>query len=344
MTTNTKGHAVAAKNSSAAQGQSKTTLPGNAISLLTPDKLKQIYRCMLKCRMVQERVSLLLRERKPKGKQFPGARLWGNTVGHEATEIATTIDLLPDDTLAPSHRGIVTDVMRGVSLEAIFGRLYPQRGADPEGTNSGPTHAITPAMAVDAQFSMATGVALAYKWQKRSNVVLVLSGKDSNSVSLWHESVRYAGTHRLPIVYVIETDTCGPTVEQAVEDIGVKLQRYEFPVITVDGNDAVAVYRVSSEAISRARNNGGPTLIDARICCWPVMDAPEEWQSDDPIPHMQRYLRKRSLWSNKWQQGIIDEIVEQIEQAIEKVESSRKRPPEDAAGRVLSFSIRDREV
>ena len=333
MTTKTKDSAAPEKTG-ADQAEPKLPTPGNAISLLTPDKLKLLYASMLKCRMLENRVSKLSRN----GTLSSRCRSY---VGHEATAIATTIDLAAEDTLAPSHRDVVTDFMRGMPLTSLFAPFFPRQRSAAALRTSSVSHlqAITPASAIEAHFGMAAGIAVAYKLQKRSNVVLALAGYDSNSIGLWMESLRYAGVNKLPIVYVVEEDLGPHSVnENAVETLGEKLKGYGFPVITVDGNDAVAVYRVSSEALSRARNNGGPTLIDAKTSRWPAEDS-DGGGERDPITHMEHYLKKRKLWSDDWCSELTEAFNRQIHQAIRSVQKSRTA--EDNAGRVFSFCIRD---
>jgi pyruvate dehydrogenase E1 component alpha subunit len=330
----------------------------NGASPLSEDTLKRLYSYMLKCRMVEERARLLFRQGKFAGNYYAA-------VGQEATEVGATIDLEPEDTIAPSHRNFVTNIMKGTPLKAMFAQLYARRTSPDQGRSSpahcgyAPTNVITPASTIAAQLNIGTGVALAYKVQKKPNIVVALSGEGSTSLGFWHEAVNFAGVHRLPIVYILENNLWAESVnvrlQTAVEDLSTKAQAYGFPGITVDGNDVVAVYRVAREAIARARQGGGPTLIECKTYRWyghseidpAKYRAPEEveyWKSRDPIPAMERYLKERNSWSDAWKQQLTDEFNREIDEAIDFAEQSPYPEPEECLDHVYSFSIRDREL
>jgi TPP-dependent pyruvate/acetoin dehydrogenase alpha subunit len=325
---------------------------------LSPDLLKRLYYYMLKCRTVEERARLLFRQGKFAGNYYAA-------VGQEATEVGATIDLLPEDTVAPSHRNFVTNIMKGTPLKFMFAQLYARQTSPDQGRSSpahcgyAPLNVITPASTIAAQLHIGTGVALAYKMQKKRNLVVALSGDGSTSLGLWHEALNFAGVHKLPIVYIVENNLWAESVplslQTDVEDLSVKAQAYGFPGITVDGNDVVAVYRVCHESRERARNGGGPTLVECKTYRWyghseidpAKYRKPEEverWKARDPIPHMERYLRKQNLWSDEWKQQITNEINAEIDAAVAFAESSPYPEPEECLDHVYSFSIRDREL
>jgi TPP-dependent pyruvate/acetoin dehydrogenase alpha subunit len=330
----------------------------NGAAPLSDDTLRRLYACMLKCRMVEERARLLFRQGKFAGNYYAA-------VGQEATEVGATMDLLPEDTVAPSHRNFVTHIMKGTPLKLMYAQLYARKSSPDQGRSSpahcgyAPLNIITPASTIAAQLNIGTGVALAYKMQKKPNVVVALSGEGSTSLGFWHEAVNFAGVHKLPIVYVLENNLWAESVnvslQTAVEDLSVKAQAYGFPGITVDGNDVVAVYRAAREAIERARQGGGPTLIECKTYRWyghseidpAKYRSPEEveyWKSRDPIPAMERYLKERGLWSDQWKQQLTGEINQEIDEAVEFAEKSPYPEPEEALDHVYSFSIREREL
>jgi TPP-dependent pyruvate/acetoin dehydrogenase alpha subunit len=341
------------------QKESRATEPqGNGAPPLSEDVLKRLYSYMLKCRTVEERARILFKQGKFAGNYYAA-------VGQEATEVGCTIDLEEQDTIAPSHRDFIANIMKGTPLKLMFAQLYA-RDTSPDKGRSSPAHCgyaplniITPASTIAAQLNIGTGVALAYKMQKKPNVVVALSGEGSTSLGFWHEAVNFAGVHKLPIVYVIQNNLWAESVnvklQTAVEDLSVKSQAYGFPGITVDGNDVVAVYRVAREAIHRARTGEGPTLIECKTYRWyghseidpAKYRSPEEveyWKSRDPIPAMERYLSKHNLWSDQWKQQLLAEFNKEIDEAVEFAEKSPYPEPEDCLEHVYSFSIRDREL
>jgi TPP-dependent pyruvate/acetoin dehydrogenase alpha subunit len=325
---------------------------------LSEDILKRLYSYMLKCRMVEERARLLFRQGKFAGNYYAA-------VGQEATEVGATIDLLPEDTVAPSHRNFVTNIMKGTPLKLMYAQLYARKTSPDQGRSSpahcgyAPLNIITPASTIAAQLNIGTGVALAYKMQKKQNIVVALSGEGSTSLGFWHEALNFAGVHKLPIVYILENNLWAESVplrlQSAVEDISVRAQGYGFPGVTVDGNDVVEVYRVARQAIERARSGEGPTLIECKTYRWyghseidpAKYRTPEEveyWKSRDPIPGMERYLGRLDLWSDEWKQELVNQFNGEIDEAIDFAEKSPYPEPEECLDHVYSFDTRDREL
>ena len=325
---------------------------------LDPELLRRLYATMLKCRMVEERIRVLYRQGRFAGNYFAA-------VGQEATEVGATIDLLPEDTVAPSHRNFITNLMKGTPLNLMFAHIYGRKTSPDQGRSApahcgyAPLNVITPASTIAAQLSMGTGIALAYKMQRKPNLVVALSGEGSTSLGFWHESVNFAGVHRLPIVFVVENNCYAESVpvslQTAVEDISIKAAGYGIPGVTVDGNDVIAVYTAMREAIQRARSGEGATLLECKTYRWyghSEIDPAkyrdpaevEYWKSRDPIPAMERYLKDHNLWSDAWKEELTAGTKREIDEAIAFAESSPKPQPDEALDHVYSFSIRDREL
>jgi TPP-dependent pyruvate/acetoin dehydrogenase alpha subunit len=361
MATKTKDRAAPPAQSKEAKvpaAASAAKPQGNGSSPTSPETLKRLYYYMLKCRMVEERARTLFKQGKFAGNYYAA-------VGQEATEVGTTIDLEKEDFIAPAHRNFVTNIMKGTPLERMYAQLYARKTSPDQGRSSpahcgyAETNVITPSSTIAAQLNIGTGVALAFKLQKKKNIVVALSGDGSTSLGFWHEALNFAGVMKLPIVYIVENNRWAESVsvklQTAVEDLSVKAEAYGFPGITVDGNDVVAVYRVAREAIRRAREGNGPTLIECKTYRWyghSEIDPAkyrdpaevEAWKAKDPIPAMERYLKGQNLWSDDWKQKISDEINAEIEKAVEFADKSPYPEPEEALDHVYSFSIRDREL
>ena len=320
--------------------------------------LRRLYSYMLKCRTVEERIRLLYRQSRFSGNYF-------SAVGQEATEVGATMDLLPEDTVAPSHRNFVTHIMKGTPLKLMFAHIFLRKASPDQGRCAqahcgyAPLNIITPASTIAAQLAIGTGVALANKMQKKMSVVVALSGEGSTSLGLWHESLNFAGVQQLPIVFILENNLWAESVpaqlQSAVADFSIKAQAYGMRGVTVDGNDVVAVYKAAQEAIHGARQGVGPTLIECKTYRWyghseidPAKYRPvgelEYWKSRDPIPAMERYLTERGFWADSWKQELLAEFEREIDEAIEFAEKSPYPDPVDALDHVFSFSIREREL
>ena len=325
---------------------------------LDVEVMRRLYAHMLKCRMVEERIRLLYRQGRFAGNYFAA-------VGQEATEVGTTLDLRPEDTIAPSHRNFVTHIMKGTPLRLMFAHIYGRKTSPDQGRSApahcgyAPLNIITPASTIAAQLNIGTGVALAYKMQHKSNVVVALSGEGSTSIGFWHEAVNFAAVHKLPIVFVVENNGYAESVpislQTAVRDISIKGPAYGIPGVTVDGNDVMAVYSAMREALERARSGGGPTLLECKTYRWyghseidsaKYRDSKElaYWKSRDPIPAMQRCLEAAGLWSDDWKEELTTQFNREIDDAIAFAESSPLPEGEEALDHVFSFSIREREM
>ena len=338
--------------------KSTTVHPGNGAAPLSQEVLRKLYSYMLKCRMVEEKARVLFKQGRFSGNYYAA-------VGQEATEVGCTLDLEPGDTIAPSHRDFISNIMKGTPLKLMYAQLYARKTSPDQGRSSpahcgyAPANIITPASTIAAQLNIGTGVALAYKMQKKPNIVVALSGEGSTSLGFWHEAVNFAAVHQLPIVYVIQNNLWAESVsvrlQTAVKDLSVKARAYGFPGITVDGNDVVAVYGTAREAIARARSGGGPTLIECKTYRWyghseidpAKYRSPEEveaWKARDPIPAMQRYLAEQGMWQDSWKNELAAQFTREIEEAVEFAENSPLPEPGECLDHVFSFSIREREL
>src|SRR5947199_2898031 len=357
MATKTKERASEAPQEAPAQTKSpKTSSTGSAP--LPEELLKRLYGYMLKCRTVEEKARTLFKQGRFSGNYYAA-------VGQEATEVGCAIDLRPTDTIAPSHRDFISNLIKGTPLKFMISQIYARKTSPDQGRSSpahcgyAPLNIITPASTIAAQLNIGTGVALALKMKKKDDVVLAFSGEGSTSLGFWHEAVNFAGVHNLPIVYVIQNNLWAESVnvklQTKVEDLSVKAQAYGFPGITVDGNDVVAVYRVATEAINRARSGGGPTLIECKTYRWyghseihpAKYREPQEveyWKAKDPILFMENYLRKQNLWSDDFKKKILDDFQVELDAAIDFADKSPYPEPEEALDHVYSFSIREREL
>jgi acetoin:2,6-dichlorophenolindophenol oxidoreductase subunit alpha len=325
---------------------------------LEPALLRRLYTYMLQCRIMEERIRTLYRQGRFAGNYF-------SAVGQEATEVGATLDLLPEDAVAPSHRNFVVNLMKGTPLPLMFAHLYGRKTSPDQGRSApahcgyAPLNIITPSSTIAAQLNIGTGIALAYKMQRKQNVVVALSGEGSTSLGFWHEAINFAGVLKLPIIFVVENNGYAESVpvalQTAVEDMSIKARAYGIPGVTVDGNDVIAVYTAMREAIELARSGGGATLLECKTYRWyghSEIDAAkyrdpaelEYWKSRDPIPAMERYLEADRLWSEAWKKELTADFNREIDEAIAFAEGSPIPDGDEALDHVYSFSIRKREL
>ncbi len=254
----------------------------SSMALLNSRKLKQLYSTMLKCRMIQQR-----------------ARGVSRVFGREATEVGATIDLLRDDFIAPSEHEFAFRFMRGEPLQSVFTHLR-------ETETETPYYVLNLSDSAE-QLSIATGTALAFRWQKQSKVVVAFAAEGATGYVYPHRTLEFASHHKLSIVYVIQHNLRAHSAKRNAQP-----QDYNMPSIIVDGNDIVAIYRVTQEAIRRAREGHGPALIHCRNI-----------GADDPLKVMENYLKQKRLWSDAWKQKIATAFNRELDRAVAAANRAR---------------------
>jgi pyruvate dehydrogenase E1 component alpha subunit len=303
------------------------SLAGDA-SPSNPDVLRTLYTALLKTRLLEEQIFSLLRAGRISATALP-------TLGGEATEVGACIGLESDDSFSSPRPQLATDVVRGTPLERIFAQLLSQ---DKEASKTSTQHpspsfrVLPQTSSVIGQLEVATGVALAYRNLGKPNVVVTLADDGLAALGFWHEAASLASRNRLPLIVIVENPqhphTLGNGMIHSDEDLRDRAEAYGFPGITVDGNDIVAVWRVTQESIHRARTGAGPTLIECRTRRWHAGVGPSNGHTrlnratdsqPDPLLHMEHYMKKRSLWKQIWKDDLVADYRGLLRGAVESI-------------------------
>jgi pyruvate dehydrogenase E1 component alpha subunit len=293
-------------------------------SLISHAKLKQLYATMLQCRLLTERASKL--RSRPRS-----AALYADAIGQEALATGFAVDLRPEDTIALAPRNSVASLARGVPLGDIVAQIYQRRSALEQAPNT-----VMPSPTLDAQLSLASGVAITNKKKKKSNVVVFFGAKATTALDCWHRALALAAKRSLPIIFVVEDNPWANSISSKVsedeKDSVEKARSYGFPVITVDANDVVAVYRVACESVERVRQGGGPVLVHGqpyrlyspgkRSVAKPATRRTER----DPLTHMERYLRNKGLFTPSWKNQVAQEFLSKFETALKAARKAQRSP------------------
>jgi TPP-dependent pyruvate/acetoin dehydrogenase alpha subunit len=258
----------------------------NGSSPSNGDTLRNLYVSLLRCRMTEERVA-----RSPE----LGAK-YDFVAGREAVAVATAAALMTGDTIAASPRDLAALVGAGTPSRALQG-ASDFRGCDRAGL-------LGFTSLSDDPFNAGTGIGLAHKLEKKQRVVVALGFQEA-SIESAREALKLAGSGKLPVVYVIKNGGDDAAYAPLLKAVSLLARSGGFPGVIVDGQDVVAVWRVAQESVYRARNGGGPTLIDCR------MDA-----ARDPLAHMEHYLRKRNLWDEAWREKVGQQMRSELETAV----------------------------
>lgn len=250
-------------------------------SLIPDAKLQAMYVAMQQCRMVAEQLRALPRKDRP-----ARAKLHR---GHEAMLAALTTDLTADDAFSLASEDAAAGFLKGRALTAVLRKSKKAERSKTQTSNhvTRSFEGLLPSAAsTEAQLHMACGVALAWKARLPGKVVVVFCGGADAPASSWKDVLTFASDHRLPLVLMTHEANDGPSQFDAMAKSALV---HGVPMLTVDGRDAVAVYRVVFESLVRARQGRGATLIVCRT------DLKGHGQPSDPLRRMEAYLMRKGL-------------------------------------------------
>lgn len=313
---------------------------------LTNDQVQSMYRYMLLTRRLDERMWLLQRSGK--------VHFLVSGQGQEAAQIGAAFALDPHkDWILPYYRDMGVVLVFGQTVEDLMMSVY----AKPQDPNSGgrqmPGHfggrkyrTITGSSPTATQVPHAVGVALAAKMRNEDTVAFTSLGEGSTNEGDFHEACNFAGVHKLPVIFFCENNGYAisvPTSKQlGCQDVADRAIGYGFPGVVVDGMDVLEVYRVFKEAVERARNGGGPTLIEAKTyrlkphssddddLTYRTREEVEEARKRDPLILFKAYLEEAGLLTNENHEQLENEIMEEINAATEAAEAAPFAAPESA--------------
>jgi len=325
---------------------------------LSEETMLGLYTNLLKTRLLDERFRKLYRQGRFAGTYF-------SAVGQEATTVGPCYGLRDEDIIAPSHREIGASVTKGVPLDKIAGQIYA-RESSPDKGKSHPCHygwkskgVITPASTLAGQTVVGTGCAMGFKIQKKDNVVLAFFGEGSTSRGGWHEALNYAGIHKLSVVYICQNnlwaESVPSTLQAGIKNFSDRAKAYGFPGVTIDGNNVFTVHKTASEAIARARQGKGPTLIECLTYRWyghSEIDPAdyrsevelEKWKKKDPVKVAEKILMDLNLLTTTKREALVEQLNQEIDAAISSVDKDKYAEPEEAYTDVYSEQFPVRRV
>ncbi len=309
---------------------------------LHPQELIEIHRGMVLTREFDARMLLL--QRQGRLGTFPPTR------GQEASQIASVHPLGASDWMVPSFREVGSMLRRGWKMEHIllYYAGFEEGAAPPPGVKDLPI-----CVPVTSQLPHAVGLAWAAKLKGSDEVVLCYLGDGATSEGDFHEALNFASVYQVPVVFLCQNNGWAislPTSRQTrSRTLAQKAVAFEIPGIQVDGNDPLAVYSASREAVERARGGGGPTFIEAltyRLSVHTTADDPkryrtdqevEVWEKRDPLIRFEKYLDRKGVLDASGAERIRAEVLENVRAAVENAESMMRGNPID----MFDFIYRD---
>lgn len=233
-----------------------------------PDKatLLGIYRKMVQIKLNDDRVIAMMKAGRL---QMP----YYSTRGQECIPAAISMHLTAADYLVTIYRGIHDMLAKGVPAKLIWAELAGSSSGACKG-KGGPMHVTHPDSGcmvttgvVGAGMPIACGLALAAQIRGERRVTVTNFGDGAANIGAFHESLNLASVWKLPVVFVCQNNRYAEHTAlakgTAIEKISDRAASYRMPGVHVNGNDPVAVYHAAKTAIERARDGGGPTLVEA---------------------------------------------------------------------------------
>lgn len=295
--------------------------------------LRRLFKCMLTTRRFDERMLKLQRQGR--------IGTYGPALGQEAASLGPAFAIGADDWFIPSFRETAGMLWRGWPIEKIilWWGGHEVGSKVPDGINDLPI-----CVPVGSQTLHAAGIAWSLKLKGTKNVAVCFIGDGATSEGDFHEAMNCAGVLQAPLVMVIQNNQWAISLPRAKttasETLAQKAVAYGMDGIQVDGNDILAMVVATREAVDKARQGGGPTLIEAvtyRLGVHTTADDPKKYRTDEevacwlprePLIRFWTYLQDRKILDDKARDLIEEEITREITAAVAAAEAYETDPTE----------------
>ena len=310
---------------------------------LKKEELFDLYTTMVRIRTFEMKVVELFAAGK-----LPGfAHLYA---GEEAIAAGVCANLGKKDFMISTHRGHGHVIAKGGRIDLMMAELFGKATGYCKG-KGGSMHIADVDLGilgangiVGAGLPIIAGAAFACKYKKTGGVGVCFFGDGASNRGTFHEALNLSSVWQLPAVYICENNLLGMSVHQKdhmnIVDISDRAAAYGIPGVSIDGNDVIAVYEATANAIKRARSGEGPSLIECKT--WrhrghfegdpSVYKKPEDqeaWLKKDPIPRLETKLIGLNLASQKDLDQIKADVEAKVEAAVKFAQESPSPTPND---------------
>jgi pyruvate dehydrogenase E1 component alpha subunit len=309
---------------------------------MNEQQLLGFYEGILRCMLWEQGLLDMQAEGRISGFYHPGR-------GQEGVQVGAIAAMAAQDYLLYAHRGCGYMIARGIPMEVLYSDFLGMIEGSTRGLGAGIVHIAWPALGILGQsgtlggsFTLAVGAALSARLRKENRVVVCFFGDGSANRGTFHEAANAAGVWKLPIIWLCENNgwAVSTTFKEscAVSSIAERASGYGMPGVVVDGQDPVAVHEAARAAIERARDGGGPTLIEALTCRFrghyegDAQDYRDRSEIDlqrkerDPVEILAARIRTSIPDADRKLETIRDRVKSQVADAAEKAKSG-KMPP-----------------
>jgi TPP-dependent pyruvate/acetoin dehydrogenase alpha subunit len=312
---------------------------------ITREQHLDLYYYMQLNRQLEERMVRLFRQNKIVGGLY-------SSLGQEAVSVGTAYALEPRDWLAPMIRNIGALLVKGFKPRDIFTQhmaKYTSPTLGKDGTSHfgdlKTRHVVSPISMLGDLIPVMAGVAKGGRYLGQKIVAMTWIGDGGSSTGAFHEGMNLAAAQKVPLVVVLENNQWAystPVAKQVpVRDLANRALAYGIRGMIADGNDVVAVYNASREAVHHCRAGNGPVLLEVKTMRMkghaqhdPAEYVPKEmfdyWKARDPLALYEKYLSANKLWDAA-KKSEIDARVEQELDADQKFAEESPLPPPELA-------------
>ncbi len=299
---------------------------------LDDNTLIQFYQRLLKPRMIEEKMLILLRQGRI-GKWFSG-------IGQEAIAVGSTMAMQTDEYILPMHRNLGVFTSRDIPLTRLMAQWQGKAAGFTKGRDRSfhfgtqDYRIIGMISHLGPQMALADGIALAHKLRKEQKVTLAYTGEGATSEGDFHEALNVAAVWDLPVIFIIENNGYGlstPTNEQyRCENLVDRAKGYGMEGRLIDGNNILEVYHTIHELATDLRNNPRPVLVECKTFRMRGHEeasgtkyVPQElfdtWQEKDPIQNFEDFLLEECILDEAQIEAIKVQFKHEIEQDVEAV-------------------------